>query len=297
MVEKISNRGFRHKRIVVVTSTYVVFAKEDGEIRKWFEISAVDNIFMQEAGGGCKRVLLRLESSNEEPDVVFASREKEDQRNSHATTGEFLKVLEYIHRARNPDRRNVINIQVLNSDVDMKHMIRQNIEKQDVRERRRTLAASTGAPPNMSFGGLSKASRSAAALHKQIAKDEDSDPDDPKLAALPKWKPDSSVKACEECCKYVDIFLFFLQGDCKWKKIETSNISAPFGSAQNLPKACCTQKKNIVMFTYNLFPQKLYVDPKEASLPCLWRRLLCVVHDDEVGNREVGYVSWRGELK
>ena len=174
VIEKISNRGFRHKRLMVLTSALLLFTKEDGEIRRVIELQTIDSIFLQKHSG-TPRVLIQLKTSTGEPDVMFVMKQKPDPRNAPSQPLDSLPIIRQVCLARPPHDK--VQITEVSPGQELRDLMRVHTEKSNPR----------------------------AALKRIVKEESRSKKDEYDIGTneptAPEWKPDSDVKECEICLR------------------------------------------------------------------------------------------------
>eukprot|EP01062_Namystynia_karyoxenos_P070143 TRINITY_DN6551_c0_g1_i1.p1 TRINITY_DN6551_c0_g1~~TRINITY_DN6551_c0_g1_i1.p1 ORF type:complete len:528 (+),score=136.26 TRINITY_DN6551_c0_g1_i1:76-1659(+) len=170
VVDKVSNRGFKHRRILVVTAQALLFVQENGELRRAVDIDDVRLILLQHMGGDGVCALIQLARSCPEPDVVFMFRSQGDPRNSPADLEVAMSVISRLCLVRQPDTP--VHVKPSPAGADVRVLARQGEHIQK------------SASP---YDRLAAINRN----HAMVGGDKD----------VAVWKPDEEVRECEGCLK------------------------------------------------------------------------------------------------
>eukprot|EP01060_Flectonema_neradi_P019832 TRINITY_DN2734_c0_g2_i1.p1 TRINITY_DN2734_c0_g2~~TRINITY_DN2734_c0_g2_i1.p1 ORF type:complete len:546 (+),score=67.71 TRINITY_DN2734_c0_g2_i1:59-1696(+) len=174
VVEKISNRGFRHKRLMVLTSALLLFTKEDGELRRVVELNTIDSIFVQKHTSS-PRVLIQLKASTGEPDIIFSIKQKPDPRNLPAHPLSALPIIQQVCLARPPHEK--VQLTEVAPAQDLRELMRIHTEKSNPRAALQRIVKEESRAQNDEY---------------------DIGTNEPKV---PDWKPDADAKECEICLR------------------------------------------------------------------------------------------------
>ncbi|KAJ9461221.1 Lateral signaling target protein 2-like protein [Diplonema papillatum] len=193
VVEKISNRGFRHKRVMICTSSFVIFTKENGDVRRVVELPQVDSFLLQATKTG-HRVVIRLLRDCTEPDVDFAVRAEKrvDPRNSHESLHAVVETIAAVTESSGHHRVPVTDV---TPDTDLRLLMRSDAEIQK-------------ADPKKKMWDVVDVSNRERELAPEADEEDDIFMEPPKKAPpsvddeeAPQWRPDVDVNTCEGCRK------------------------------------------------------------------------------------------------